>query len=101
MEAVEKILENNKNSIIIVQGDHGTAWGTNWMEPGKEDVWQRLRIFDAIYFPDEEKRTELKDERTSVNTFRTIFNSYFEANMKCWKIKCIGDGIKNHIILKR
>ena len=25
----------------------------------KEDVWQRLRIFDAIYFPDEEKRTEL------------------------------------------
>ena len=77
MEAVEKILENNKNSIIIVQGDHGTAWGTNWMEPEKEDVWQRLRIFDAIYFPDEEKRTELKDERTSVNTFRTVFNSYF------------------------
>ena len=77
MEVVEKILENNKNSIIIVQGDHGTAWGTNWMEPGKEDVWQRLRIFDAIYFPDEEKRTELKDERTAVNTFRTVFNSYF------------------------
>ena len=42
-----------------------------------DKIVQRLRIFDAIYFPDEEKRTELKDERTSVNTFRTVFNSYF------------------------
>ncbi len=80
MEVVDKILENNKNSIIIIQGDHGTAWETNWMEPGKNDVWQRLRIFDAIYFPDEDKREQLKNDRTSVNTFRTVFNSYFDSD---------------------
>mgnify|MGYP003327854063 CR=1 FL=1 len=80
MEVVDKILENNKNSIIIIQGDHGTAWETNWMEPGKDDVWQRLRIFDAIYFPDEDKREQLKNDRTSVNTFRTVFNSYFDGS---------------------
>jgi len=77
IEVVENILENNKNAIIIIQGDHGTAWETNWMDPSKDDAWQRLRNFDAIYFPDEEKRVQLNDDRTLVNTFRIIFNSYF------------------------
>ena len=76
IETVENILENNSNSIIIIHGDHGTAWGTNWMEPSKDDVWQRLRNFDAIYFPDKDKRDLLLDNRTLVNTFRTVFNAY-------------------------
>ena len=80
IEAVENILENNKNAIIIIQGDHGTAWETNWMEPSKDDAWQRLRNFDAIYFPDEDKRVQLNDDRTLVNTFRIVFNSYFGSD---------------------
>ena len=80
IEAVENILENNKNAIIIIQGDHGTAWETNWMEPSKDDAWQRLRNFDAIYFPDENKRVQLNDDRTLVNTFRIVFNSYFGSD---------------------
>ena len=80
IEVVENILENNRNAIIIIQGDHGTAWETNWMEPSKEDAWQRLRNFDAIYFPDKDKRDLLLDDRTLVNTFRTVFNAYFESN---------------------
>jgi len=80
IEVVENILENNKNVIIIIQGDHGTAWETNWMEPSKDDAWQRLRNFDAIYFPDEDKRVQLNDDRTLVNTFRIVFNSYFGSD---------------------
>jgi hypothetical protein len=81
IEVVENILEHDKNSIIIIQGDHGTAWGGILKpDPTKEDVVQRLRNFDAIYFPDEEKRDQLKDERTLVNTFRTVFNSYFGSD---------------------
>lgn len=76
-EVIEKILENNQNSIIIVQGDHGTAWDLNWKEPTRDDAWQRLRNFDAIYFPDEVKRDILSDDRTLVNTFRTVFNEYY------------------------
>ena len=76
-EVIEKILENNQNSIIIVQGDHGTAWDLNWKEPTRDDAWQRLRNFDAIYFPDEVKRDSLSDDRTLVNTFRTVFNEYY------------------------
>jgi len=80
IEVVKNILENNRNAIIIIQGDHGTAWETNWMEPSKEDAWQRLRNFDAIYFPDKDKRDLLLDDRTLVNTFRTVFNAYYESN---------------------
>jgi len=80
IEVVENILENNKNAIIIIQGDHGTAWETNWTEPSKDDAWQRLRNFDAIYFPDEDKRVQLNDDRTLVNTFRIVFNSYFGSD---------------------
>ena len=78
-EIVEKILENDSNSIIIIQGDHGTAWDVNWFEPQKEDALQRMKNFDAIYFPDIEKRDLLKDDRTLVNTFRTVFNAYFNS----------------------
>jgi len=71
---------NTVFSIIIIQGDHGTAWdirSNEWVEPSKEDVYQRLRNFDAIYFPDEEKRENLDNKRTLINTFRTIFNAYY------------------------
>jgi hypothetical protein len=80
---VEEILEKDSYSIIIIQGDHGTAWdiqGNAWVEPSKEDVYQRLRNFDAIYFPDEEKRKNLDDNRTLINTFRTVFNAYYGSD---------------------
>ena len=80
VQVVENILEKNSNTIIIIHGDHGTAWDVNWFEPTKEDVYQRLRNFDAIYFPDKEKRDLLLDNRTLVNTFRTIFNAYYDSN---------------------
>ena len=80
IEIVNKILDNDPYSIIIIQGDHGTAWDINWQDPSEKDVYQRLRNLDAIYFPDEEKRIYLKDDRTLVNTYRTIFNSYFGSN---------------------
>ena len=80
IEAIEGILEHNSNSIIIIQGDHGTSWDVNWEEPSRDDIWQRMRNFDAIYFPDEEKRQYLTDDRTLVNTFRVVFNTYFNSD---------------------
>jgi len=79
IEIVNEIIENDRNSIIIIQGDHGTAWDLNWKDPSKDDALQRFRNLDAIYFPDIEKRNELLDDRTLVNTFRTIFNTYFNS----------------------
>ena len=50
------------------------------MDPSKDDASQRLRNFDAIYFPDEDRRVQLNDDRTLVNTFRIVFNSYFGSD---------------------
>ena len=79
-QSIEKILEKNQNVIIIIQGDHGTAWDLNWEDPSASDVSQRLRNFDAIYLPDEDKRLELMDDRSLVNTFRIIFNLYYGSD---------------------
>jgi phosphoglycerol transferase MdoB-like AlkP superfamily enzyme len=80
IEFIDKILENEKQSIIIIQSDHGSAFGINLQDPTDDDVFQKLSNLNAIYFPDEKHREMLTDDRTNVNTFRIVFNSYFGSN---------------------
>ena len=80
IEFIDKILENEKRVIIIIQSDHGSAFDTNLQNPTEDDISQRLSNLNAIYFPDEKHREILTDERTNVNTFRIVFNSYFGSN---------------------
>ena len=80
IEFVDKILENEKQSIIIIQSDHGSAFGVNLQDPTDDDAFQKLSNLSAIYFPDEKHREMLTDDRTNVNTFRLVFNSYFGSD---------------------
>ena len=80
MELVDKILENEKQSIIIIQSDHGSAFDVNLHDPTDDDVHQRLSNINAIYFPDEKPREILMNDLTNVNTFRIVFNSYFGSD---------------------
>ena len=80
MELVDKILENEKQSIIIIQSDHGSAFDVNLDDPTDDDVHQRLSNINAIYFPDEKPREILINDPTNVNTFRIVFNSYFGSD---------------------
>ena len=80
IEFIDKILENEKQSIIIIQSDHGSAFGVNLQDPTDDDVFQRLSNFNAIYFPDEKHREMLTYDRTNVNTFRIVFNTYFGSD---------------------
>ena len=80
MELVEKILENEKQSIIIIQSDHGSDFDVNLQDPTDDDVHQRLSNINAIYFPDEKHREILVNDPTNVNTFRIVFNSYFGSD---------------------
>ena len=80
MELVDKILENEKQSIIIIQSDHGSAFDVNLHDPTDDDVHQRLSNINAIYFPDEKPREILTNDQTNVNTFRIVFNSYFGSD---------------------
>ena len=80
IEFIDKILENEKQSIIIIQSDHGSAFGVNLQNPTDDDAFQKLSNLSAIYFPDEKHREMLTDDRTNVNTFRLVFNSYFGSD---------------------
>ena len=80
IEFIDNILENEKQAIIIIQSDHGSGFGINLQDPVDDDVFQKLSNLNAIYFPDEKHREMLTDDRTNVNTFRIVFNSYFGSD---------------------
>ena len=80
IKLIDKILENEKQSIIIIQSDHGSAFDVNLHDPTDDDVHQRLSNINAIYFPDEKPREILMNDLTNVNTFRIVFNSYFGSD---------------------
>ena len=80
LEFIDRIIEKEKNPIIIIQSDHGSAFGVNIEDPTNDNVFQKLSNLSAIYFPDEKHRKMLTDDRTNVNTFRTVFNAYYGSN---------------------
>jgi hypothetical protein len=67
----EIIAQSETPPIIIIQGDHG--WARN--EPER-----RMRILNAYYLPGGGNEL-LYDEISPVNTFRLIFNRYFDAGL--------------------
>jgi hypothetical protein len=70
VQVVQSILESSAvPPIIILQGDHG---------PSHFDVPTRMEILNAYYFPDHE--SALYPEITPVNSFRLLFNNYFNTD---------------------
>lgn len=66
---IEEILgQSAVEPIIIVQSDHGPRWTGDWE-----------RIFNAYYLPGDGKDL-LSASISPVNTFRLIFNHYFQAD---------------------
>ena len=71
---IDKILsETKREPIIIIQGDHGPQLATN------ERLNARMKIFNAYYLPKKDQNF-FYDSITPVNTFRLIFNHYFNTN---------------------
>jgi hypothetical protein len=72
--------------VIILQADHGPNFAFPGVykspNPPREALLEKMRIFNALYLPDE-PHSEVEDARqrfvTPVNTFRYIFNRYFGA----------------------
>jgi len=76
-EFIDKILVENKNVIIIIQGDHGPDFGIDWDNPTEEMLRQRMTILNAYYFPEDEELSAYEGI-TPVNSFRLIVNYYFD-----------------------
>lgn len=69
-EAIDGILSNsNEKPIIILQGDQG-PW---WVGGG------RYKILNAYYLPGKDKHP-LYETISPINSFRVIFNLYFDTN---------------------
>ena len=79
-QVVDELLVDQENPpVIIIQADHGSQFD---FEPGKtnnENIEQLMSNFSAYYLPGIEKNFS-DDVITPVNTFRIIFNSYFNAD---------------------
>lgn len=74
---IEKILSRpGPKPILILQGDHGPGSGLNWDNPERSDLHERMSIFNAYYFPDQ-NYAELYPGISPVNSFRVVLNRYF------------------------
>jgi len=80
-KVIEKILNENQKSIIILQSDHGSGFDGDWKNPDESMILQRFSILNAYHVP-EISGNKFYDSITPVNSFRVIFNNYFDGNYK-------------------
>ena len=79
-QVIDELLTDPENPpVIIIQADHGYGFDIDVSELSKENLEQKMSIFSAYYLPDTEENLS-DDVITPVNTFRIIFNSYFNAD---------------------
>ena len=77
---VNKLLyKTSEPPIIIIQSDHGSDFGLDWKNVSEDMIRQRMSNFQALYLPNENVDLTTKSS-TPVNTFRIIFNLYFDGN---------------------
>jgi len=82
MKVINEILsDNDRDSIIIIQSDHGERTKIDWTNPTEEMIKQGLNNINAIYFPNRHEDLVYEDI-SNVNSFRIIFNEYFNAKFE-------------------
>ena len=76
IELIPKLLDSENKPIIILQGDTGSGYEIDWKSPSDVMVIERMSNLNAVYFPNNDY-SKIHD-LTPVNTFRIIFNEYFD-----------------------
>lgn len=90
---VEKILSEAETlPIIILQADHGPKSIRSPGGPSKRMLEQRMGILNAYHLPNNGKDL-LYDSITPVNTFRAIFNHYFNTSYELLEDKIYFSGL--------
>jgi hypothetical protein len=79
LQIVDIILEQSQvQPVIIIQGDHGAS--INWERHGLPPEY-KLAILNAYYLPGVDAEAFLYENITPVNTFRLIFDIYFNSEL--------------------
>ncbi|GAI84692.1 unnamed protein product, partial [marine sediment metagenome] len=87
---IDKLLSDSELSpIIVLQADEGPypqrysadKLNFNWEQARKEELREKMRILNAYYLPGVDKDI-LYPSITPVNSFRLIFNLYFDTNFE-------------------
>lgn len=83
--AIETILSKSPvPPIIILQSDHGPAFISNLDRPDSRDIEERMSILNAYYLPGGANQV-LYQDITPVNTFRAVFNRFFDSRFEMLK----------------
>jgi len=91
IKVLKEIIENDKNmKVIIVQGDHGsrTQEETFILDNDQNWVQEHFSILNAVYISNEgssKNKIYQNWDQSSVNTFRILFNEYFESDFQILK----------------
>ena len=75
---ITKLLDTDNPPVIIIQSDHGKRTKIVDDDPIVRDIKQ-LNNFRAYYIPNGDRNLELENS-SPVNTFRVLFNTYFDYN---------------------
>jgi hypothetical protein len=82
LAAVDAILQKSPHPpIIIIQGDHGPSVFVDYHSVEKACLQERYSILNAYHFPSVSSE-EIPEDISPVNTFRFIFNHYFDAELE-------------------
>jgi hypothetical protein len=80
-KAIDGILANSETDpIIILQGDHGPGAFLNWESVEDTCLKERMSILNAYHLPGNGAQ-QLYASITPVNSFRVVFDTYFDANL--------------------
>ena len=78
---IDRLLNDGRKKVIVLQSDHGPGFGLKWASPEESDIKERMANLQAFYFEDGDY-SAFSQNHTPVNTFRIILNKFFGTDLE-------------------